>query len=254
MAGIANCKQRPMSRQEIRVFPDTRTLYEDLTHHIRRAVADTPGEFHLALSGGSTPLGWFDSLISENGGAIEWQKVRLFWADERCVPPDHPDSNYGAALQRLIRPLGIGSDRVFRIKGELVPERALAEYERELRSVLPGGPPFPVFDLILLGMGADGHTASIFPGQEHLWKAMSSCVRSAHPGTGQPRISLSGGTINAAREVVFLVTGREKSAALARVLPGSGAPGALPASWVGPASGRLLWYLDGAAAGKPVKA
>lgn len=213
--------------------------------------------FHIALSGGSTPAALFDALVAleregERAGkpALPWHRVRFFWGDERCVSPYHADSNYRMTLEHLFEPLGIHEAQVYRIRGESDPQEEADRYALLLQALLPLTDGVPCFDLIVLGLGDDGHTASIFPGQNHLFDTSRLCAPVHHPVTGQARVTLCGRVINHARLVVFLVTGAAKASMVARVQGQMVARGAdvLPAARVAPVSGRLYWLLDAAAA------
>ena len=206
----------------------------------------------IALSGGSTPKLWFDLLADEYSQLLPWAELLFFWGDERCVPPGHPESNYGMTREHLLEKVPVPEDHVFRIRGEAVPEEEASRYGNLLRERLPEKDGTPRFDLVVLGMGDDGHTASIFPHEMSLWDASDPCVVATHPQTGQHRISISGKIINNARQVVFLVTGENKAARIRQIhqkLPGFEK---LPASRVAPRDGRLLWMLDAAAASEGI--
>lgn len=202
----------------------------------------------IALSGGSTPKVWFDLLADQYARTLPWGELLFFWGDERCVPPTHPESNYGMTREHLLDIVPVPEDHVFRIRGEAEPGEEAARYGALLRERLPLQSDMPCLDLVVLGMGDDGHTASIFPHQMPLWDAEDPCVVATHPDTGQKRISITGGIVNNARQVVFLVTGANKASRIRQIhkqLPGYEQ---LPASRVAPKSGRLLWMLDAAAA------
>ncbi len=203
---------------------------------------------NIALSGGSTPQVWFDLLAKEYPRRLPWEALHFFWGDERCVPPDDPQSNYRMTRSHLLDKVPVTPSHIFRIRGENDPEAEAVRYSRVLGEHLPQSRRIPQFDLVVLGMGDDGHTASIFPHQIDLWDSGAHCVVAEHPETGQKRISLTGQVINNAKQVVFLVTGENKAAPLARI--GNKGPGSdlLPASRVAPASGRLLWLADRPAA------
>ncbi|MGE0639918.1 MAG: 6-phosphogluconolactonase [Thermoanaerobaculia bacterium] len=212
------------------------------------------GRFVVALSGGSTPARLFSVLASERREAIDWSRVRFCWSDERAVPPTDEASNYRAAKVRLLDPLAIPAANVHRIRGEDPPEVAAAGYERELRTLFgtPVGPPRDEdgarFDLVLLGMGADGHTASLFPGRPAVREESAWAVADEVPATPSGRITLTPAPISAARSVIFLVAGADKAPALARVLEGPWRPDLLPAQAIAPRSGPALWLVDEAAA------
>ncbi len=202
----------------------------------------------ISLSGGSTPKIWFDLLSKDYAQGLPWEELRFFWGDERCVPPEHPESNYGMTRKHLLDHVPVPGNHIFRIRGEAPPQEEARRYSEVLREHLPAQKGIPCFDLVILGMGDDGHTASIFPHEMALWDVAEPCVVATHPLTGQKRISITGQVINHARQVVFLVTGADKASRLRQIqkkLPGYET---LPASRVAPKSGRLLWMLDEAAA------
>ncbi len=220
---------------------------------LSRAAADqlamiaSRGPCHIALSGGSTPKRMFQILAERGRKALAWDNVELWWGDERCVPPDHPDSNYGMTKQFLIDPLGLDAATIHRIAGERDPDAAAADYERELVAAL--GTP-PVLDLVLLGMGPDGHTASLFPNSPGLTETKRFVIanRVDSPLTKGPatRVTLTYPAIDAAKRVVFVVAGADKADALAKVLEGP--RGALPSQLV--AATDIAWFVDDAAAAR----
>lgn len=212
------------------------------------------GRFTVALAGGSTPMGLY-RLLARRGhlvppGPLPWGQIHVFWGDERQVPPDHADSNYGALKSALLDRVAIPPANVHRIHGELADaEAAAALYEQEIRACFGLGPDgWPRFDLVLLGMGADGHTASLFPHTTALAERNRIVAANWVPKLGASRITLTMPAINAAVRVLFLVAGADKAAAVARVLIGPVDPVELPAQAVQPSDGTILWLLDRAAA------
>lgn len=207
------------------------------------------GRFSVALSGGSTPLPLYALLASEIfRERVRWERVQFFWSDERCVPPDHEDSNYRGAALNLLERLGVDEGQVHRIRGEL-GEEAAGAYELELRRAfgLSVGE-VPVFDLILLGMGADGHTASIFPGSAVLAERERLAAPVYVESLRSLRVTLTPPVILGAKEVFFLVRGRDKAPALRAVLEGRADEGRYPASIWRRARGRVRWFIDEPAA------
>ncbi|KAF0218640.1 MAG: hypothetical protein FD174_2733 [Geobacteraceae bacterium] len=206
------------------------------------------GRFSVAVSGGSTPRPLFQLLATEEFRTrIDWERVHFFWADERCVPPDHPDSNFKGAHDILLAKLPLPAANIHRIPGELAPPEAARAYERELR-VFFSGASMPVFDLILLGVGEDGHTASLFPGEEGIGEKERLAVALYVEKLHTHRVTLTLPVLNSARRVVFLVAGREKAVIVQEVLEGKNPR--LPAAQVNPPEGSLIWLLDSEAAGK----
>ncbi len=202
------------------------------------------GRFAVALAGGATPRPTY-ALLAEQPLAqeVEWPRVEVFWGDERCVPPDHLDSNYRMARCALLDHVPIPRENVHRIPGELPPQEAAAAYRLELQEALGAA---GHFDLVLLGMGSDGHTASLFPGTAAVDEEERSVVAVYVPKLGAWRVTLTLPVINAARHVIFLVAGAEKAEVLARVRGGE----PLPAAKVQPADGQLTWLVDRDAAAR----
>jgi 6-phosphogluconolactonase len=243
-----------MDRQVI-VVPDAETLAQEAAGRFSeeaRAAVESRGRFSVALSGGSTPEGTYRLLGREPyRDRVPWDRVHLFWGDERCVPPDDPGSNYHMADQTLIAHVPIPAENVHRMPGELAPEAAARAYRRELEDFFCG--PLPRLDLVLLGLGSDGHTASLFPGAESL-EALSDtvlAVEADYEGRPARRVTLTLPAINAARQVLFLVSGESKAEIVARVL--GTRTGDLPAERVCPIAGELVWLLDEPAAGALAK-
>jgi len=237
---------------EIAVVPDAESLAVAAADEFARSAADAIGKrglFHVALSGGSTPRALYRRLTkAPHRGAVAWESVRFFFGDERCVPPDSERSNFRMAREELFDPLRIPPRRIFRMRGEDAPRRAAGAYERSLRAHVPGRP--PRLDLVLLGLGGDGHTASLFPGTPALAESKRLVVENFMPGSKEPRITLTLRAINAARRVIFLVSGDGKAAVVAGVLQKRGRRKDLPAAGVNPSRGTLLWLLDEAAGSK----
>ena len=209
------------------------------------------GRFSVALSGGSTPRALYRLLAEPPfGEAIDWRRVHLFWGDERFVPPDHPDSNYRLAREAFISRVPIPAANVHPIPTEGGdPEATAAQYEETLRHFFatPEGE-MPHFDLILLGMGAEGHTASLFPGSPALDEHDRLVVATYIPKLGAWRLTLTPPVLRCARHVLFLVSGLDKASALREVLEGPYDPRRLPAQVARPDKGDLTWLADGAAA------
>ena len=231
---------------ELRIFADSDGLCREAAERILRAgqktVADE-GRFVLLLSGGQTPRRLYALLGSaEYRDRLDWTRTHLFWGDERAVPLSDPQSNYRMVAETLLSRIVISEDHIHRIRTELPPEEAAASYERELREFFAGPPRFHV---ALLGMGADGHTASLFPGSPALREQKRLVVATAKGSI--ERISLTLAALNAAREVLFMVTGTAKAPVLAAALEGPLDSG-LPAALVRPASSEVVWLVDRAAA------
>lgn len=225
---------------------------EELAAHFADELADRiaaskTAVFNLAISGGKTPNLLFEALAKKHPNSPIWQKVHFWWVDERMVPPSNPESNFGVVKRLLFHSLNIPDTNIHRIKGENDPEKEAISYSEEIRRKVQCEGNWPRFDLILLGMGDDGHTASIFPDQLTLLHSEAICAVATHPASGQKRITLTGQVINHARSVIFMVTGANKSARLYEISSVPEKAMLLPAAHINPAMGDLHWYVDAAA-------
>ena len=207
-----------------------------------------PDRFRVALAGGNTPRRVYELLATDPfAKRVDWSQVDLFFGDERCVPPDHPESNYRMAYEALIAKVAIPAGNVYRIIGEGNPGENANQYESQLRKLF-GESPWPRFNLILLGMGEDGHTASLFPGGDALKEESKWVVATRHPESGHERVTLTVPVLNHAARVIFLVTGAGKAERFAQVLRGERCPDPLPVQLIHPVDGSLEWLVDRAAA------
>lgn len=204
--------------------------------------------FNLAVSGGSTPKLLFTILANEYADSMPWHIVRLFWVDERCVPPTHPESNFGMTYGSLLKFVPIHDANIFRMLGEADPQKEATRYEELIRQQLPSVNGVPQFDMILLGMGDDGHTASIFPDNLGLLNVPEAVAVGAHPITGQNRITLTGNVILAASDVLFLVTGASKTDVLRQIVNREAGYDKYPSSYIYSPTGAVSFYTDKAAA------
>lgn len=240
---------KPRPQPKIEILSDPHALAEAAARRFmslaRQAISDR-GAFRLALSGGSTPRLLYSLLArAPYREALNWSQVQCFWGDERCVPPDHIDSNYLLAQHTLLDRVPLCPGNIHRIRGELAPDLAAREYEAELKSSFDGR--FPRFDLVLLGLGEDGHTAGLFPGSAVLQEEALWAVPVTHrtpPSPRVDRVTLTLPVLNAARHILFLVSGDQKAWRLAQTLrpPSTAAPS--PAQLVQPQEGDVLWLVD----------
>ena len=236
----------------IRIFDDlegiSQAAAELLVEAANEAIHER-GRFSVALSGGNTPRR-LHQLLSESPfrEQVAWQHVHFFWGDERCVPPDDARSNYRMAKETLFDTLNTPAENIHRIQGELPPEAAVQQYETELRSFF--GDEAPIFDLILLGLGDNAHTASLFPHTAVLNETTRRVADVYVAELDVHRITLTAPLINQARDVVFLVSGADKAPAIQQVLEGSYKPHEYPAQLIRPERTRPIWLLDHAAAHK----
>jgi len=241
-----------MSGSNIIVTDDAQALYvrgaEEIAHFAGEAIC-THGEFTLCLSGGSTPLATYELLATRFHLSVDWKEVQFFWGDERCVQPVDPGSNYGMANRAMLSRLAIRPDQVHRIRGEEPPEQAARAYEDELRTrfgVVEGE--FPQFSLVLLGLGENSHTASLFPGSSAIREIERMAVAVEVDAPERHRVSLTAPVFNNAARVMFMAAGENKAQAVWNILEGPRDPEKFPAQLISPTNGELVWLLDKAAA------
>jgi len=254
MAGPFVIQLNDEGTYHLNVQPDaaslTRLAANAFVFFARKAI-ERRGRFHAALSGGGTPRALFELLAApEFARQVLWERVHVWWSDERDAPRDHADSNFRTADEVLLQRVPLPVENVHRVRTELGAHAAADAYERELRDAFEmpdGAVGWPVFDLILLGMGDDGHTASLFPGTPALEPGDRLVTAHRVEKLGAMRITFTAPLINAADTVIFLVSGAAKAPMLRRVLLGEYDPVALPSQGIMPA-GKLFWMVDAAAA------
>jgi 6-phosphogluconolactonase len=234
---------------EVKIFKTPRKVVKAMAKGLIKITnATSQSRFDIALSGGKTPELFFEVLASKYPEGLPWDKIHFWWGDERCVPADSKESNYKLANDCLISKVPVPPENVHRIKGEEDPEKEAVVYGDEIDSQLNMRGEWPVFDLIILGLGNDGHTASIFPDQIELFETDANCAVSEHPITGQKRITLTGSVINNANRVFFLVTGKSKAMRISEIMNDEEAAKLLPAYYIHPENGELTWFIDEEAA------
>ena len=231
----------------VRIFKDV--------HELSRAAAELfvtlatqaireRGRFLVAFSGGSTPTALYRLLTRE---PIDWTRVHIFWGDERLVPPDDPESSYGQAREALLKHIPIPTENIHRVSSDLEPAEAATDYERVLKGFAAPPLNWPRFDLVLLGMGEDGHTASLFPDSPVDMTEPVIAVTAQYQGRPAQRVTLTPLVFNAARQVVFLVAGTNKAVTLRGVLSDYNSLEQVPAKRIQPADGQVTWLVDEAA-------
>ena len=240
-------------KREVYLFNDISGLAKRLAEDFKNALVEkaSGGEsLQVALSGGHTPKAFFEVLAAPPyRDSLPWDKVVFFWGDERCVPPDNDESNYKMTNLALLSHIKIPPANIHRVLGENPPDEEAARYGKEIKDNVPsGGYGFPRFDWIFLGMGEDGHTASLFPGAPTLKEKEKICVVATHPQTGQKRVSVTFPVLDSGKRVSFLVAGEGKEKILKEILQKTPEPLPYPASMVHPGDGVLEWYVDKAAA------
>ena len=243
---------------EIRTCPDTETLALTAAEHfvgLALTAISARGQFSVSLSGGSTPRPFYRLLAgNEFTHSLDWGRIHLFFGDERCVPKDDPDSNYRMVRESLLDHIPIPPENVYRIQGENEAGAAASEYEKTLRAhswpATGHGDTETSFDLVLLGMGTDGHTASLFPGTGVIHERRYWVVAYYVDKLESWRVTLTPEMINKAAQVTFIVSGNEKAEPLKQVLQGPYQPDLLPSQIVKPVHGDLLWLLDSGAASR----
>jgi len=244
----ANLPREAPARFEARVLPDLDSLAEEAAREFARAAKECLRDralFRVALAGGSTPRVLHDRLVRKPyRSRIDWNRIRFFFGDERCVPPDHERSNYRMARETLFEPLRIPSDHVFRMRGEEEPHAAAAEYARTIASEFARSRSGVRFDLVFLGLGPDGHTASLFPGTKALGERNRPVAANYIPKFREWRLTLTYPAFNSARRMIFLAAGEEKREPASRILKRERGYRELPAARIRPRCGALLWLLD----------
>jgi 6-phosphogluconolactonase len=231
----------------VKIFATPNELAEKFAEEMAGMIIESAKKkqlINIALSGGSTPELLFTLLAENYSSSVPWQYVHLFWGDERCVPPENVESNYGMTRKLLLSKIDIPTINIHRIRGEDDPVMEACRYSDELSLHTLKRDSLPLFDLVLLGLGEDGHTASIFPGQMDLMESEKNCAVSFHPVTKQKRITITGRVINNAEQVIFLVTGRKKEAIVEKIVKRRPSAENFPASYIVPVHGRISWFLD----------
>jgi 6-phosphogluconolactonase len=236
---------------EVKIYSDQKEVVKALAKTIFKLTKSTEqSRFNILLSGGNTPTALFKRLSKKYAESIEWDRIHLWWGDERCVSPGSENSNYKQAYDFLISQVSVPETNVHRIKGENNPEEEAIRYAGEIEQNLNFRGDNPVFDLVVLGLGEDGHTASIFPDELELFEDERICAVATHPLSGQKRITITGKVLNNANRVFFLVTGASKSQRLSEIMNDEDAAKLLPAYYISPTNGELIWFIDEAAAQK----
>jgi 6-phosphogluconolactonase len=242
-----------MMEKIVKIFPSPDELAEKFAVEMAGMIDDSAKKnkpFTIVLSGGSTPELLFSLLGKKKyADSVPWQYVHLFWGDERCVSPDNADSNFGMTSRTLLGKIDIPSNNIHRIRGEEDPEKEVYRYSDEISLYISKRDGIPRFDLVVLGLGEDGHTASIFPGHQELLDSDKICEVACHPLSKQKRITLTGRVINNADKIAFLVTGKKKMEIVEKILKNEQTALNYPAYYIVPSYGQLYWYIDKDAAG-----
>ena len=233
--------------KSIKIFLSPYELAEKFAEELVKTITESAKKrkfFSIALSGGSTPEILFSVLGDHFSKSVPWEHVQFFWGDERCVPPDSRESNYGMAMRKFLEKIKIPASNIHRIIGEGDPEKEAFRYSEEISEYTVKRDGMPIFDLIILGLGEDGHTASIFPGNKELLDSSKICEVAVHPLTLQKRITLTGRVINNADSVNFLVTGAKKADIVEKIINKNPVAINFPAYFIVPVYGELRWLID----------
>lgn len=234
---------------EVKIFESTQKVYDAIAKSIQKLTRNPKQDvFNIALSGGNSPKGLFKLISQKYADQIPWKRIHLWWVDERCVAPDNEQSNYNMTREYLLSHISIPDGNIHRIRGEKPPTDEAKRYSGEINKLLNNRSNNPVFDLIILGMGDDGHTASIFPDQMELFGYPDNCAVAQQPQTGQKRITITGNVLNNANHIFFLVTGKNKATRIYEIMNNNEAAKLLPAYHIAPENGNLIWFLDEEAA------
>lgn len=240
-----------MSKPELKIYPNGPAVARAFAEHIVAKLREKgDGPLFWALSGGSTPKLLFQLLAEEYRDRIDWPRIHFFWGDERLVPHDDPESNYGEVQRLLFDKVPVVESQIHAVPTHLEPEEAATAYAQTMMRLLPSNSDgLPIIDINMLGMGGDGHTASIFP--DNMREMLASdriCAVATHPESGQKRVTMTGPVINASDEVAFLVTGNSKTQRVAQILNQEHGAEDYPVAHIQPRDGKLYWFLDEAAA------
>lgn len=238
-----------MIKEEINVYDSTRELSEGFTSFLKK-ILDVYPQVNISLSGGTTPKVLFDYWAENCRESIDWDRVFFFWGDERCVPPEDEMSNFGMTKKHLFDKVPeITKRNIYRIHGENESEEEALWYSKVLSVKLMQRQEIPSFEIVMLGLGDDGHTVSVFPHQIELWDSKESCIVAEHPESHMERVSISGRVVNNSQHVVFLVTGKGKAEKVRDIIKNRKEfLDKYPAAKVNPKKGYLYWFLDKEAA------
>ena len=232
---------------KIKIFKNTEEIAAEFADTLLKLAENANGKpVHIALSGGSTPKVIFKYLTEKYGKLLTNPQFHFWWGDERCVPPTDDDSNYKWANNLWLAPIGISEENIHRVLGENDPDREAIRYSTEINKYVPHSNNLPKFDLMLLGLGEDGHTASIFPNQMNLLKSSKICEVATHPDSGQKRITITGQIINNSEVIAFLATGEKKAIKVKEIIREHQMN--LPAANIQSTNGKLVWWLNTASA------
>lgn len=233
---------------KLHIYKNVTETATALIQHIEELMAkDLDRDFHIAFSGGSTPALMFDIWANEYKDSTDWNRLYVYFVDERCVPPEDSDSNYGMMKKLMFDHVPLAANHIFRIRGEADPKEEAINYSKLCLSRMPSMNGYPKFDLVLLGAGDDGHTSSIFPGQEEHLTSVHPFVAAYNPYSGQERIAMTGSTIINAKKIIFLITGKNKQDVVSDMYT-SGDTG--PAAYIVHHSTSVELFLDECAAAK----
>jgi 6-phosphogluconolactonase len=234
---------------EVKIYDSPKKVYKAIIKSIIKLTQNSNQDvFNIALSGGNSPKGLFKKISKKYADKIPWQRIHLWWGDERCVSPNDEQSNYKMTVDYLLTNITIPKENIHRIHGENNPTEEAIRYSEEINNSLNTRSNIPVFDIIILGLGDDGHTASIFPDQIELFEDTKNCAVATHPITEQKRITLTGTVLNNANQVYFLVTGKNKAMRISEIMNDNDAAKLLPAYYISPKNGKAIWFLDNDAA------
>ncbi|MFC2083732.1 6-phosphogluconolactonase [Bacteroidota bacterium] len=231
-------------KQNIRIFEDPNQLADEAVKRLINYISEKRNEINIALSGGSTPKIIYSKLAEVPSELINWTRIKLWWGDERCVSPDDPASNYGMAKNLLIDKIKIPPNNIYPIIGDNDPYNEVKRYSNLIEINVPKINQFPCFDVVILGLGEDGHTASIFPDQIDNFFSQNYCEVTYHPESNLPRITLTGNIINNANLILFIATGENKTMIFDEVINNPKGNLQYPAALVKANHGQLEWYVD----------
>lgn len=236
-----------LKKPELKIYESEKELADAAASHIVDAInrlENAQDRISICLSGGRTPRLLFTRLAEKYSDKVNWRKIHFFWGDERCVPSEHIDSNYGMTKSHLLDKINLPEENIHFIDGNNPPVEEAKRYHQTIVNKVRSEYGLPRFDILILGMGDDGHTASIFPSDKGLFESKEICVVTKHPLSGKPRITLTGKVLNNAASIIFLITGKHKASIVEAILKNASISEKYPAQLIQPFDGSLEWFLD----------
>lgn len=246
MVNIVNYNISKLKSPGLHIYDNSEALLKGFSDFLIEKIQEYEGDekIHICLSGGNTPKGVFKMIGDQYKSRFPWQKIHLYWGDERCVPKSDPESNYGEAYRILLKNISIPEENIHFIDGSNLPEQEVKRYSDELMKHVPLRNGLPCFHVTILGLGNDGHTASIFPDQMFLLKSNDICAKAIHPESGQQRVTITGKVLNNSRLTCFLISGKNKALVLKNMIDANDNAHKYPAFHIQSETGNIHLFVD----------